>query len=257
MVFTVSKIVRGLNKIPQIIVNHYRAFLWESQNIRPDGLKHHWSRIPNNIEEKIFEIATQESAEYVIANMGDISGTIDPLFIIEYCTKRARRGGLFLEFGVFEGLTINHIASFTDSPVHGFDSFQGLPEDWGSCPKGAFSTQGKLPVVKNNVELHVGWFDNTLPEFLKNHSGDVSLLHIDSDLYSSAKTILSLLADRIVAGTIILFDEYFNYPGWKQHEYLAFQEFVKEHNVQYKYIGYCSRGYSVAVIIEEKPSNVC
>ena len=50
-----------------------------------------------------------------------------------------------------------------------------------------------------------------------------SFLHIDSDLYSSARTVLFLLHEQIVSGTIIEFDEYFNYPNWKQHEYKAFQ----------------------------------
>ncbi len=252
MGFVLSKISRKIYNIIDMINYQLHGFFWKLQNIRPKGLKYHWSSIPNDIEAKVFELATTEAAEYVLANMPEISGTIDPLFLIEHCAKRARRDGLYMEFGVFKGQTINHIASFVELTVHGFDSFQGLPEDWGACQKGTFTTNGELPAVKRNVELHVGWFDNTLPEFLKIHTGIVTFLHIDSDLYSSAKTILTLLADRIVTGTIILFDEYFNYPGWRQNEYLAFQEFVKEHNVRYKYIGYCSRGYSVAVLIEEK-----
>ena len=227
-------------------------FLWKCTNVRPEGLAFYWNNIPNNIEEKMFDIATEEAAQYVIDHMPDISGTIDPLFIIEHCTKRASIDGLFLEFGVYKGRTINHIATFTESTVHGFDSFEGIPQDWGTCPKGTFSTSGTLPYVKENVELHKGWFDQTLPVFLSSEKGNVSFLHIDSDLYSSAKTILTLLSDRIIPGTIILFDEYFNYPGWKKHEYLAFQEFVKENNVTYSYVAYCSRGFSVAVKIESK-----
>lgn len=242
--------MRGLQNVLRRIHYNIHGFLWTCQHVRPEGSAHHWSRIPNNIEERIYDIATQESAEYVLTHMGGISGTIDRRFIIEHCTKRAPEEGLYLEFGVSQGYSINHIASFTESTVHGFDSFEGIPEDWGSCKKGAFSTHGKLPDVKSNVTLHVGLFDDTLPEFLKENTEKVHFLHIDSDLYSSAKTVLNLLSDRIVPGTIIVFDEYFNYPGWKQNEYLAFQEFVKEHNVRYKYIAYCSRGYSVAVVIE-------
>lgn len=227
------------------------SYLWKCQNIRPEGLDHHWSVIPNNIEQRIFDIVTHEAAEYVLEHMNDISGTLDRFFIIEYCTLRSPTAGLYLEFGVAHGNSINHIASFAETTVHGFDSFEGIPEDWGSCKKRAFSTEGNLPPTKDNVELHVGWFDDTLPKFLENHKDNISFLHIDSDLYSSAKTVLTLLADKIVVGTIILFDEYFNYPGWKQNEYRAFQEFVLEHNVKYKYIAYCSKGYSVAVIIEE------
>jgi predicted O-methyltransferase YrrM len=102
--------------------------------------------------------------------------------------------------------------------------------------------------VPGNVRLHPGWFDATLPEWLKNNPGPIAFIHVDCDLYSSTRTILALLADRIVPGTIILFDEYFNYPNWEEHEYKAFQEFVTERKVGYRYIGYARQ--QVAVQIE-------
>jgi len=76
-------------------------------------------------------------------------------------------------------------------------------------------------------------------------------VHVDSDLYSSAVTVLEGLASRVVAGTIILFDEYINYPGWEQDEFRAFQEFVARHGVAYEYIGFASSHHSVAVKITE------
>ena len=69
--------------------------------------------------------------------------------------------------------------------------------------------------AERNVALHVGWFDDTLPAFLDRHDGNVAFVHIDSDLYSSAKTILDNLAPRVGPGTIIVFNEYFNDPNWK------------------------------------------
>jgi len=36
--------------------------------------------------------------------------------------------------------------------------------------------------------------------------------------YSSTKTVFDTLADRIVPGTVIVFDEFFNYPGSKRGE---------------------------------------
>jgi hypothetical protein len=53
----------------------------------------------------------------------------------------------------------------------------------------------------------------------------VSLLHVDCDLYWSTKCILDLLTDRIASGTVIVFDEFWNYPGWQDHEVKAFDEF--------------------------------
>jgi hypothetical protein len=147
-------------------------------------------------------------------------------------------GGLYCEFGVFEGRTINFIASKTTSEVHGFDSFEGLPEDWRpGVLQGAFKT-GKLPAVRANVRLHRGWFDDTVPRFAQEYKGPLAFLHVDADLYSSTKTIFDVLGSRIVAGTVIQFDEFFNYPGWKQGEYLAFKEFCDRRQVSVRYIGY-------------------
>lgn len=70
-------------------------------------------------------------------------------------------------------------------------------------------------------------------------------MHIDCDLYNSTKTIFDNLAPRIKSGTIIVFDEYFNYPNWQQHEYKAFQEFVEDNNIKYEYIAI---GYGQAAV---------
>lgn len=38
--------------------------------------------------------------------------------------------GAVLEFGVYHGLSLQKIAQHVTAPIHGFDSFEGLPEDW-------------------------------------------------------------------------------------------------------------------------------
>jgi predicted O-methyltransferase YrrM len=102
--------------------------------------------------------------------------------------------------------------------------------------------------VRENVELHVGWFDATLPEFKTKHGNTpLQLLHIDSDLYSSAVTILETLKDNIVPGTVIVFDEYLNYPGWELDEFKAWQEHVAKYKIKYEYIGRVSKHQKVAV----------
>lgn len=160
------------------------------------------------------------------------------------------RGGLFLEFGVYSGKTINTIAeAVPDQLVYGFDSFEGLPEVWRTgYEKGTFQTD-TLPEIKKNVVLVKGWFDEKLPAFLKKHLEPCAFIHIDCDLYSSTKTVLSLLKDRIVEGTVIVFDEYFNYPGWQEGEYRAFQEFIEENHLNYEYLAYVEIMEQVAVRI--------
>jgi predicted O-methyltransferase YrrM len=158
--------------------------------------------------------------------------------------------GLALEFGVFSGHSINHIASaLPDRTIYGFDSFQGLPESWTSTTATGHFAQDFLPPVRENVELIVGWFDRTLPGFLDTHPEKVAFLHVDCDLYLSTQTVLAQLRDRIVPGTITVFDEYFNYPGWKRHEFQAFQEFVKHRRIRYEYIGLVPSFEQVAVRI--------
>jgi hypothetical protein len=76
----------------------------------------------------------------------------------------------------------------------------------------------------------------------------VAFIHIDCDLYSATKTVLAQLAPMLVEGTVIVFDEYFNYPGWQQGEFKAFAEFIASHDrLGYDYIGYIRNGGQVAV----------
>ena len=192
-----------------------------------------------NIDHLQFLAAGIDSSQYAIEHMGSAQRFDNSDLLRDHATGSAPSFGMILEFGVFAGHTINRLAAkLSDRHIYGFDSFEGLPEAWGpGAPKGTFKLTG-VPTVRENVELIVGWFDQTLPQFLEQHPNDpVTLLHIDCDLYSSTKTVLSLLSPRIVTGTLIIFDEYFNYPGWRHHEFKAFQEFVTARNLKYEYVG--------------------
>jgi hypothetical protein len=183
--------------------------------------------------------------------MPDALGFESQRELTEFALSAVQIEGHYLEFGVFTGGTIRFIAPRIGSRViHGFDSFEGLPEAWSGFSLGrrAFDVGGRLPRVPANVRLHRGWFDDTLPQWVTANPGPVAFIHIDCDLYSSTQTILMLLADRCVAGTIILFDEYFNYPNWEVHEYKAFQEFVTKYALKYRYLGFARQ--QVAVRIE-------
>jgi predicted O-methyltransferase YrrM len=148
---------------------------------------------------------------------------------------------MICEFGVFKGQSVNWMAAwFPDRTIHGFDSFEGLPEDWIGYNHAAahFDQKGIVPKVAGNVRIHKGWFHESLPEFLKEHPGPVAFIHIDCDLYSSTRDALLLLAPRIQPGTIIAFDDYHNYPMWREHEHKALVEFCQIHQATYTYITY-------------------
>jgi hypothetical protein len=101
--------------------------------------------------------------------------------------------------------------------------------------------------VPRTVVLHKGWFSDTIPAWHVQHTGPIAFIHIDCDLYSSTVDILTGLADRLQAGTVILFDEYFNYPGWRQHEFQAWQEFVASRGITYEYVAYARQQVMVRI----------
>ena len=111
----------------------------------------------------------------------------------------------------------------------------------------AFNLGGRIPRVQSNVLLHRGYFDASVPAWLNSHPGPVAFVHLDCDLYSSTKVVLNFLAPRLVPGTVILFDEYFNYSNWEQHEFKAFQEFVSEYRVSYTYLAFARQQVAVRI----------
>lgn len=194
--------------------------------------------------------AIAETVDYIRTDMPKALSLYTSKDVLAYCLDQLDRPGLLLEFGVFKGGSIRYLASrCPDREIHGFDSFEGLPEEWPEAghAKGAFSAQGRLPRVPANVKLHRGYFDSSLPQWLTRNDGDISFIHIDCDLYQSTKTIFDLLDERIKPGTIIAFDEYFGYPRWQQGEHRAFMEFVQRRRLQFEYM--CHARYQVAVRI--------
>jgi hypothetical protein len=200
--------------------------------------------------------AAEESSEYVDRHMSTAAMHPDKFSLLKASldsVDRARKG-IYCEFGVYKGATINFIASQVREEIHGFDSFEGLPEDWRSgYGKGWFKMTG-LPSVASNVRLHKGWFQDSLPVFKKDHAGPIAFAHLDADLYSSTKTVFDILGDRIVPGTVLQFDEFFNYPGWKYGECLAFQELAAARGIEVEYIGYVPTSEQVAMRVKKTSS---
>lgn len=200
--------------------------------------------------------ATYESSKFVCKNLSNSKIFINKFELLEYCIHEFLRDKtteeLILEFGVYKGSTINFIAEKIgkNKRVFGFDCFEGLPEDWRrGFEKGMFSLN-QLPEVHENVKLVKGYFDETLPKFLEENQKEVAFLHIDCDLYSSTKCIFDCLGSLIHEGTIIVFDEFFNYPDWKEGEFKAWSEFVEKNNIKFEYIGYVDDNEQMAVKIK-------
>jgi hypothetical protein len=197
--------------------------------------------------------ARAEAADYVQEHMAEAQIFTAHQRIIEYAVTNAQPGGMFMEFGVATGNTLREIASHAPAgaTVYGFDSFSGLPDNWTGHVEttGAFS-QKDIPKVPANTQLVHGYFEDSLPDFVKGHDGPVSFVHIDCDLYSSTVTILDHIGPWLKPGTLVLFDEYFNYPSWKQHEQKAWREYCDANNVNYTYIGFTALDGRVLVRID-------
>jgi len=192
--------------------------------------------------------ALAETAAYVKQHMLRVDSVDCPLKVLTFALGQVQhKDGLYLEFGVFSGRTINHAAGQIAGRIYGFDSFEGLPERWRDGLGAGHFKVNTLPAVKSNVTLIKGWFDQTLPEFLKEHPGDAAFIHVDCDLYSSTKIIFDCLASRIKPGTIMVFDEYFNYPGWQEDEHKALQEFVARTGMSYEYLCYHRNSQQVCI----------
>lgn len=206
------------------------------------------------VQNKIDEIhdAIKNKAEMVTVN--DNNYTYHATII-----KDVSLEGLWMEFGVYRGRSITAFAENTKATVYGFDSFEGLPEHWDlSNPKGCFNLLGVIPegaitgsnddnpgmfssaptiTTKpwpKNVELIKGLFEYTLPPFLEKTEGAAAFIHIDSDIYSSCKTVLNALKDRIKDGTVIAFDEICDYPDYRDHEIKAFAELLLENDLDFE-----------------------
>lgn len=159
---------------------------------------------------------------------------------------------VYLEFGVFQGASIKHFAGVHDnqkSKFVGFDTFEGLPEDWKDFSRTlssrTFSTDGKPPLTDDRrISFVKGLFQETLPSFLSQYSPSEQLvIHNDSDLYSATMYVLSRANDIIVPGTIIIFDEFYS----ALHEFRAFDDYCSSYMRSYEVIAATEGHGKVAV----------
>lgn len=167
--------------------------------------------------------------------------------------------GNVVECGVYKGSSINHIAEIVgpNKPVYGFDSFDGLPEEWeigenNTVKEGYFATK-EMPKVKKNVELIKGWFKDTLPAWCGENPAPIAFLHLDCDIYSSTIEALTFLNHGLKRGSVIVFDDMYSwieeddYPYWRRGQWKAFREWLKEYSREVEVVSRMRRRKSCAV----------
>lgn len=231
-----------------------------------NGVNQFFRKLARRYVKKVIEIALTgtdlvpavraaiTSHDFEMQHLRSVPFFATPRDLYEACLKQVQAtDGLHLEFGVYKGDSINLLAKLApERHFTGFDSFQGLPETWTTGSRaGTFNLEGRLPAVRKNITLVKGFYNATLPGYCAEHrEREATFIHVDCDLYSATKEVLAHLRPMMRPGTIIVFDEFYNYTEWLGHEFRAWSEFVEAEKVEFTYIAYIRTGEQVAVRID-------
>ena len=161
---------------------------------------------------------------------------------------------LYLEFGVYQGESLNYFKNKLTNEncsFFGFDTFEGIPEKWGTVEAGGYSNHGKIPQIDDSrVSFIVGLFQDTTIQFIKeqwNLKEKKKIIHLDADLYSSTLYVLTQLDQILNDGDILIFDEF----GYNLlHEFKAFEDYCQAFSVKYNLISATKKYNQVAIKIE-------
>ena len=138
----------------------------------------------------------------------------------------------FYEFGVWRGEAFQYLIK-TLKKGYGFDTFEGIPENWHDEKAGTYSSDGNIPQIEGG-EFIVGKFEDTLPGFFSKTAPKASIINFDADLYSSTICALNFAKPVIDKHTILIFDEFIINKNWEQDEYKALNEFCFHNDFTYK-----------------------
>ncbi len=152
--------------------------------------------------------------------------------LFDHVINKSVKSRPFYEFGVWRGDSFQYLIKAFQKG-YGFDTFDGLPENWNNLRKGTFSTNGLIPKI-NGGKFIAGKFQDTLPTFFSEPRPMASIINFDADLYSSTICALNYSKPIIDQHTILIFDEFIIYADWENHEYKALNEFCNINNLKYE-----------------------
>ena len=117
------------------------------EGIEGSGKSHHISKVTKFLDKK--------KINYV--KIREPGGSLNSEKIRSHAINLAKENdkdpnNFYLEFGVFSGTSINFFSENINKNIYGFDSFEGLKEDWlgTSVTKGTFDLKKKIP---NKVDV--------------------------------------------------------------------------------------------------------
>lgn len=199
-------------------------------------------------------VAAQESVQWIYENARGAEQFGDRNAVADYALDRAFETfelgtgvALVAEFGCYTGTMTRHLwRRLSTCEYHAFDSFRGVPghEPFAIAP-GSFDLGGKVPPsLPAGVLVHAGTFENTLPAFRAGMLGrPLAFAYIDCDLYPAVRCVLDNIEPLLVNGSIVVFDDWYNFPNWREHSHKAARECC---DITFEPIATSSRGHAVA-----------
>ena len=163
----------------------------------------------------------------------------------DHMTDLSKKDRPFYEFGVWRGEAFRYLIK-TFKKGYGFDTFEGIPEDWHNEKAGSYTSQGVIPKIKGG-EFIAGKFEDTLPKFFSEAKPVASIINFDADLYSSTICALNWASSVIDQNTILIFDEFLINPNWENDEHKALEEFCLQNNYKYEVLAVSFFSKQVAV----------
>ena len=191
-------------------------------------IRNHINKVRQTIPSDLLQFFERVIADYT---MLPIERLVDLYFTVMQLRQRKVPGD-FVEFGVWRGEAFRYLIK-TFKKGYGFDTFEGLPEDWHHEKAGTYSSDGNIPKI-NGGKFIVGKFEDTLPGFFAEERPMASIINFDADLYSSTICALNFCKPIIDQHTILIFDEFIINKNWEEDEYKALEEFCADNQYTYE-----------------------
>jgi hypothetical protein len=211
--------------------------------------------LPQSVPALMRQEAVVDSFNHAKENMKEAYSFLDRFEGLSLSIMEAKRRfpdrKSVMEFGVYKGSMINYQAKrFSELNFVGFDSFEGLRENWsGMAPEKTYGLGGKLPRVRGNVALVKGWFAEPGPRWKAANPGVPLLVHVDCDTYEATVDVLDLCSGYVEHGLVIHFDDYFGFPNWRSGGFKALTEISESRQWRLTYLSYGTK--EVAVLAEK------
>lgn len=166
-----------------------------------------------------------------------------------FALSHAPKTGQIIEFGVYRGESLLHLAQTTQRPVWGFDSFRGFAEGsvWNAVPNHPRETQEIPNKLRTYKYLVPGYFEDTLDQWLAEQDlREISFIHYDAGHYEATRFVLTHIQDHLKTGSIIVFDELIPSPTeLRANEYDALVDTLSD---RFAFLSRCGQSVSVKLL---------